>query len=299
MLTKPQVFYDDTHKQALGYQNPFYLKKAQWIKPTLYDGSAISKKNDVISVVDEEETLILEEESRSQMLAKQNDPISKENKVNISSINYSKLNKLAKDFGKHFVPQKEFVCMNKHLFYKFQTLTLNNLDVPPNTLLKERSLLNFQKVIQKLEQHCISLEVAMQLNQEIFQRDKSCENQNAPEFQEFFNNNDLKAQIQAKDTTISNLKKQIHSLKAKCNQATMKMDIDPYETINIELEHSVAKLLRENEHLHKEREHFKKTYKELYDSIKKTRVQTKDCSDSLIAQLNQKSVKNADLNAQI
>ncbi|GJX93519.1 hypothetical protein Tco_0348105 [Tanacetum coccineum] len=28
MLTKPQVFYDDTHKQALGYQNPCYLKKA-------------------------------------------------------------------------------------------------------------------------------------------------------------------------------------------------------------------------------------------------------------------------------
>ncbi|GJZ65171.1 hypothetical protein Tco_0621867 [Tanacetum coccineum] len=28
MLTKPQVFHDDTHKQALGYQNPFYLKKA-------------------------------------------------------------------------------------------------------------------------------------------------------------------------------------------------------------------------------------------------------------------------------
>ncbi|GJR72858.1 hypothetical protein Tco_0085223, partial [Tanacetum coccineum] len=28
MLTKPQVFYDDTHKQALGYQNPFHLKKA-------------------------------------------------------------------------------------------------------------------------------------------------------------------------------------------------------------------------------------------------------------------------------
>ncbi|GJS00859.1 hypothetical protein Tco_0317367 [Tanacetum coccineum] len=126
MLTKPQVFYDDTHKQALGYQNPFYLKKAQWIKPTLYDGSAISKKNDVISVVDEEETLILEEESRSQMLAKQNDPISKEKKVNISSINYSKLNKLAKDFGKHFVPQKE-LSAEQASGYKFQTLTLNNL----------------------------------------------------------------------------------------------------------------------------------------------------------------------------
>ncbi|GJY17867.1 retrovirus-related pol polyprotein from transposon TNT 1-94 [Tanacetum coccineum] len=45
MLTKPQVFYDNAHKQALGYQNPFYLKKAQRIKPTLYDGSVISDKH--------------------------------------------------------------------------------------------------------------------------------------------------------------------------------------------------------------------------------------------------------------
>ncbi|GJU85202.1 retrovirus-related pol polyprotein from transposon TNT 1-94 [Tanacetum coccineum] len=29
MLTKPQFFYDHTTKQALGFQNPFYLKKAQ------------------------------------------------------------------------------------------------------------------------------------------------------------------------------------------------------------------------------------------------------------------------------
>ncbi|GJT28348.1 retrovirus-related pol polyprotein from transposon TNT 1-94, partial [Tanacetum coccineum] len=63
MLTKLMVFYDDTHKQAIGYQNLFYLKKSQWIKPTLYDGIVISTKHDVIYVVDEEETLILEEES--------------------------------------------------------------------------------------------------------------------------------------------------------------------------------------------------------------------------------------------
>ncbi|GJS14285.1 hypothetical protein Tco_0408757 [Tanacetum coccineum] len=61
MLTKPQVFYDDTHKQALGYQNPFYLKKAQRIKPTLYDGSIISSQHVVIPVIDDEKTLILEE----------------------------------------------------------------------------------------------------------------------------------------------------------------------------------------------------------------------------------------------
>ncbi|GKC25203.1 retrovirus-related pol polyprotein from transposon TNT 1-94 [Tanacetum coccineum] len=81
MLTKPQVFYDDTHKQALGYQNPFNLKKAQRIKQTLNDGSVIVKEHDVISVIDDEETLILEEESRSKMLDKQNDPISIEKKI--------------------------------------------------------------------------------------------------------------------------------------------------------------------------------------------------------------------------
>ncbi|GJY53621.1 hypothetical protein Tco_0445285 [Tanacetum coccineum] len=107
MLTKPQVFYDDTHKQALGYQNPFYLKKVQRIKPTLYVGIVISKKHDVIFMVDEEEVLILKEASRSKMLAKQNDPISKEKKINISPINYFELNKLSEDFRKRFVPQMQ------------------------------------------------------------------------------------------------------------------------------------------------------------------------------------------------
>nr|GFB48825.1 hypothetical protein [Tanacetum cinerariifolium] len=37
MLTKPQVFYDHTTKQALGFQNLFYLKKAQQLEPNLYD----------------------------------------------------------------------------------------------------------------------------------------------------------------------------------------------------------------------------------------------------------------------
>ncbi|GJV29865.1 retrovirus-related pol polyprotein from transposon TNT 1-94 [Tanacetum coccineum] len=60
MLTKPQVVYDDTHKQALGYQNPFNLKKAHRIKPTLYDGRVIAKEHVVIFVIDDEKILILE-----------------------------------------------------------------------------------------------------------------------------------------------------------------------------------------------------------------------------------------------
>ncbi|GJX39014.1 hypothetical protein Tco_0252317 [Tanacetum coccineum] len=83
------------------------------------------------------------------------------------------------------------------------------------------------------------------------------------------------------------------------NKAKINKEIEILETINIELEHSVAKLLAENEKLHKENEHLKQTYKDLYDSIKKIRVQTKDHNDSLIAQINSKTVENADLKAQI
>ncbi|GJS30577.1 hypothetical protein Tco_0491197 [Tanacetum coccineum] len=107
MLMKPQVFYDDTHKQAFGYQNPFYLKKAQRIKQTLYDGHVITKKHDVICVADTEETLILAIDRRTKMIEKQNGLISKDKKVNISPINYAELNKLSEDFGKRFVPQNE------------------------------------------------------------------------------------------------------------------------------------------------------------------------------------------------
>nr|GEW65347.1 putative late blight resistance protein homolog R1B-23 [Tanacetum cinerariifolium] len=83
------------------------------------------------------------------------------------------------------------------------------------------------------------------------------------------------------------------------NKAKIKMEIKVLETINIELEQSVAKLLAENEKLHKENEHLKQTYKDLYDSIRKTRVQTKDLNDSLIDQVNSKTAKNANLKAQI
>ncbi|GJY64628.1 hypothetical protein Tco_0466088 [Tanacetum coccineum] len=144
----------------------------------------------------------------------------------------------------------------------------------------------------QLEKHCISLEISIQQKEESFQSNKPCKNLDSPEFREFFEINELKAQLQAKNSTINNLKEQIKNVHEKSNEAKVKHDIDVIETINIELEHKVAKLLQENEHL-------KQTYKELYDSIKKTRIQTKDHNDSLIAQVNSKTVENADLKAQI
>nr|GEX27690.1 putative ribonuclease H-like domain-containing protein [Tanacetum cinerariifolium] len=43
-VDKIEVFYDHTTKQALGFQNPFYLKKAQQLEPKLYDDPTPSNR---------------------------------------------------------------------------------------------------------------------------------------------------------------------------------------------------------------------------------------------------------------
>nr|GEV81801.1 putative reverse transcriptase domain-containing protein [Tanacetum cinerariifolium] len=60
MLKKPRFFYDHSTKQALGFQNSFYIKKAQQLEPKLYDGNVI-KNTCVIVIHDSEETIMLAE----------------------------------------------------------------------------------------------------------------------------------------------------------------------------------------------------------------------------------------------
>ncbi|GJY50056.1 hypothetical protein Tco_0440012 [Tanacetum coccineum] len=270
MLTKPYIFYDDTHKQALGYQNSFHLKKAQRIQLTLYDGSVIAKEHVVISVIDDEETLILEEDSRSKMLDKKNDPISIEKKIKIFPIDYSKLNKIKEDFeSKLRVNFLRYSCVKKSC--------VNNCN---KYLELEIELFKKKDFIEK-------------------EAENSGENLNAPTFNQLFEINELKAQLQEKDTVIRKLTEKIKSLSGKDSVENVKKDIDEIETINIELEHSVAKLLSENENLRKKRDHLKSIYKDQFDSIRKTRVQSKKHCDSLIAQINAKYLENSDLNAQL
>nr|GEX76501.1 retrovirus-related Pol polyprotein from transposon TNT 1-94 [Tanacetum cinerariifolium] len=143
-----------------------------------------------------------------------------------------------------------------------------------------------------LEKHFISLEVDTQLNQEIFQRDNSTSNQSAPNFDQYFELNELKAQLQEKDMVITKLKERIKSLSGNVNEDKVKKHIDETETTNIELDHRVSKLIAKNKHL-------KQAYKQLYDSIKPTRVRSKEQCDALIKQVNQKSVEIFDLNTNL
>nr|GEW00487.1 hypothetical protein [Tanacetum cinerariifolium] len=115
-----------------------------------------------------------------------------------------------------------------------------------NILLK-KTVAQFQKDFSRMEAHCIALE--------------------------------LKYQNQALKSGHGQI------LNEASNKAKIKKEIDVLETMNIELEHSVAKLRNKNETL-------KKHYKDLYDSIKFARSKTIEHITFLLA-------NNADLKAQI
>nr|GFB95379.1 hypothetical protein [Tanacetum cinerariifolium] len=140
---------------------------------------------------------------------------------------------------------------------------------------------------QTLERHCITLEINNQLKTEILQKDTLSYNASAPTFAELFEINELKAQAQAKDTVILNLKEKLNSLNGKVIR-----NVEESETLNIELGHQVTKLATENNHL-------KQTYKQLYDSIKSSRVRSKEQCDDLFKKVNLKSAEVSDLNVRL
>ncbi|GJZ65095.1 hypothetical protein Tco_0621791 [Tanacetum coccineum] len=275
-------------------------------EPKLYDGNVI-KNISAIMIPNSEETLMLTEESRSKMLLKQHDT---ENSMNSSepspSCTPTKVEvpkELPKALEQHRLESKTFkVKMNQVLNENDrllkQVINKDIVNIVVNYSVDNASV-NVHEFIQHFKKHSISLEVDTQLNQEIFQRDNSVLNKSAPNFDQYFELNELKAQSQEKDTVIRKLKEKIKSLSVNVNEENVKKYIDEIESINIELEHSLAKLISENENLRNEREHLKSIFKNQFDSIKKTHVQSKEHSESLIAQINAKSIKNSDLNAQL
>ncbi|GJR11324.1 hypothetical protein Tco_0793976 [Tanacetum coccineum] len=129
-----------------------------------------------------------------------------------------------------------------------ETTELSNQSLESEHIRLKKTAAQFQKDFSRMEAHCVNLE--------------------------------LKYQNQV-------LKQGQHGQfsKVKSNEAKVKHNIDVIETINIKLEHKVAKLLKENETL-------KKHYKELYDFIKTTRARNIYHTTSLIA-------KNDDFKAQL
>ncbi|GJT18039.1 hypothetical protein Tco_0876745 [Tanacetum coccineum] len=80
----------------------------------------------------------------------------------------------------------------------------------------EKSVFNeHSKKCARMENRCISLEIKIQRYKESFQNNQPRNNQNVPEFPALFEINDLKAQLEAKNNSISKLKDHIATLKGK------------------------------------------------------------------------------------
>nr|GEU31049.1 integrase, catalytic region, zinc finger, CCHC-type, peptidase aspartic, catalytic [Tanacetum cinerariifolium] len=366
-------------RQALGFQNPCYLKKAQQLELKLYDGSVIQKTNTIV-IRDSEETLMLEEESHSKMLQKQNDPMMSEKKVNtkpnsvnseepnlstrptqvevpkelpkVSMVN-SSLKKIKFHLVSFVVVVKErtnaiaiiegtwgfehtkacfrdeiipFVKSLKDLFNSFDQFLIDELSEVQNNFNhmehaveqhrvesnrfqdKMKEVLNENERIleQAIRKDIVNIVVTANVNN-AYEPVNECERCVTLEIElqkdfikkecydklfKQYTTLEKHYQSQEKDMIIMKLKERIKSFSGNLKEKKIKKELEEIETINIELDHRVTKLVTENEHL-------KQTYKQLYDSIKSSRIRSKEQCDDLIKQVNIKSAKNSDLNASL
>nr|GEW10601.1 hypothetical protein [Tanacetum cinerariifolium] len=111
-LSKHLKEKESLEQNATLLKNDFQKEESRHINREL----ALEKqKNDAIMIHDSEETLLLEDESHSKMLQKQNDPIMSKKKVITKPLDYAALNQLSKDFETRFVPQTELSA--EHAFW--------------------------------------------------------------------------------------------------------------------------------------------------------------------------------------
>ncbi|GJR85536.1 retrovirus-related pol polyprotein from transposon TNT 1-94 [Tanacetum coccineum] len=211
MLTKPQFFYDNTTKQALGTFNQQLVDELAEVQNVFYQMEQAVKQHRVESKTFE-------------------------------------------------VKMNQALNENERLLEQVMSKDIVNLIV--------NSSMDFASVNVHECEKCLKLETELQkdfVEKEIY--DKLFKS--APSFDQLFELNKLKAQSQEKDMVIKKLKERIKSLSGNMDKDKIKQDLEEIETINIELDHRVTKLIAKNEHL-------KQTYKQLYGhSIKPARVRSK------------------------
>ncbi|GJU17015.1 hypothetical protein Tco_1144981 [Tanacetum coccineum] len=272
MLTKPQFFYDNTTKQALEPTlsiRPTNVEVPKELPKVIMVNTSLKKLKDHLANFD----VVVKEMTTPQLslrAVEQHRIESKTFEVKMNHVLNENERLLEQVMSKDIVnllvnPSVENDSVNVHECQKCLKL---ETELQTDFVKRETYDKLFKSFII-LEKHCISLEVDTRLKQEFFQMENFVSNQSVPSFDQLFELNELKAQSQEKDR-----------------------DFKEIETINIELDHRVTKLIAENEHL-------KQTYKQLYDSIKPARIRLKEQCDNLINQVNIKSAEISDLNASL
>nr|GEV83266.1 retrotransposon protein, putative, Ty1-copia subclass [Tanacetum cinerariifolium] len=319
MLTKPQFFYDYSTRQALGFQNPCYPKRAQQLKPKLYDGSVI-EKSDAIVIHDLEETLLLAEESHSKMIEKQNDPKMTEKKVITKPIDYDVLDQLSKDFETRFVPQTELSA--EQAFWSRYSVQPEEPNLSASTTIVEVPK-ELPKVSLAVEQHYVEktkfqdkMKNILKDNDRLLTQalsvdivniivydhvNSSCMNMNAcdrcvtieSELQKDFIKKDCYDTLFQKFNTLEK-----HCISLEVDTQLKKEIFQRHASFSQESAPTFAELFKIND-LKAQSQAKDTTYKQLYDSIKPSCVRSQEQCDDLIKHFNLKSAEISDLNASL
>nr|GEU37214.1 putative reverse transcriptase domain, ribonuclease H-like domain protein [Tanacetum cinerariifolium] len=121
-----------------------------------------------------------------------------------------------------------YICVNSlATLTNYAIMKKDNIDKYSENLVLKAKLSKKEHMIEKnifndvvlicsrLKNHCVNLELRLQHQKESFLNNKSLNNQDAPEIQEFFNINEWQAKLKAKNVLIADLSKHIESLKGK------------------------------------------------------------------------------------
>ncbi|GJT31391.1 hypothetical protein Tco_0911666 [Tanacetum coccineum] len=178
MLCRPNPFYDEKKKVAIGYKNPLCLTRAKQVQSALYNATEIVMTNHKPTVVhDSEETLEIAGLTRKRMYEKMKSPQCIQNKVKFAPPDYSKENYLA-----IFAPQRDltpeqiFWAKDENDRKKVEASVLKPLSTPtvypPNTPVKL-----LPRVLPTKSQVKINLYTLTQLFTEF---DKTCKKRITP-----------------------------------------------------------------------------------------------------------------------
>ncbi|GJS85429.1 hypothetical protein Tco_0751970 [Tanacetum coccineum] len=165
-------------------------------------------------------------------------------------------------------------CLSNQLMFVVEQSRCLDLEVEISKLQNENQKDVNDKMIRgfnKLEVEYLNLQLKYQRLQESFRNNKSQTSQDVLDFDLFFRNKILETQLQEKDNAIRNLKAQVS-----------KMNDRSYETDNAK---DVTALIEQNECVRVELEKVKQHYKELYDSIKITRVHTREKTSTMLNEI--------------
>ncbi|GJU39844.1 hypothetical protein Tco_1192801 [Tanacetum coccineum] len=321
LLTNEQkVFRDNLRKSGLGYNGPYVLSQAYAKIPKLYRAYELCNKNEQLHVFDYEETL---EDAEKKLSAEQtyfpssfisSEKVSSETKPSMTSMPSANpmlvdLNEMENVFKKLF-ELLEKNCKRESIFYTSkEELRLIDVCVEAKLILRE-----WHVYFELLKDQLLEASLAEDIKNLVI---TSCVE---------IGNKDLHDETERISKESKDVSTENKTVDRVCNDAfevtqelskrivELEKDLSKFEAKSIAFEialqhksrenNSLKTLQKENENfmasLQIENAHLKQTYKDLFDSVQRSRVETNHCDEVKVkVNFDEIETKNIELEYQV